>query len=108
VPQLFDILRPVFDARLAAFDGDVPSFFGSHLRLPVNGGQIGRPVPAGTTQAPNSAGGAGIAPDALPELLFGPEGIAGLRRPDVYPGPHQELMAALFPYQTADVLTFYR
>ena len=36
VPQLFDVLRPVFDSRLAAFDGDVPSFFGSHLRLPVN------------------------------------------------------------------------
>ena len=113
VIQLFDTLRPVLDGRLAAFDGDVPdqivlSFFGSHLRLPVNRRQIGRPVPGGTMQAPYSAGGAGIAPDALPEVMFGPEGITGLRRPDVYPGPHRELMAALFPPQTADVLTFYR
>jgi predicted N-acetyltransferase YhbS len=111
--QLFDVLRPVFDARLAAFGGDVPdeivlSFFGSHLRLPVTDRQLGRPVPGGTMQAPYSAGGAGIAPDALPEVLFGPDGISGLRRPDVYPGPHRELMAALFPPQTADVLTFYR
>ena len=113
MPQLFDVLRPVLDARLAAFDGDVPdeivlSFFGSHLRFPVNGRQIGRPVPGATMHAPYSAGGAGIAPDALPEVLFGPDGIAGLRRPDVYPGRHRELMAALFPPQTADVLTFYR
>jgi hypothetical protein len=111
--QLFDVLRPVLDARLAAFDGDVPdeivlSFFGSHLRLPVSERQLDRPVPGGTMQAPYSVGGAGIAPDALPEVLLGPHGISGLRRPDVYPGPHRELMAALFPPQTADVLTFYR
>ena len=73
LPQLIDVLRPVLDARLAAFDGEVPeeivlSFFGSHLRLPVNGRQIGQPVPGGTMQAPYSAGGAGIAPDALPEV----------------------------------------
>ena len=111
--QLFDVLRPVLDARLAAFDGEIPdeivlSLFGSHLRLPVNGRRIGRPVPGGTMQAPYSAGGAGIAPDALPEVLFGPDGLMGVRRADVYPGPHRELMTALFPPQTADVLTFYR
>jgi hypothetical protein len=111
--SLLDALRPVLDARLAAFDGDVPdeivlSFFGSHVRLPVARRQVGRAVAGGTMQAPYAAGGAGIAPDALAEVLFGPDGLAGLRRPDVCPGPHRELMAALFPPQTADVLTFYR
>jgi hypothetical protein len=60
-------------------------------------------------QAPGTAGGAGVAPDQLGPLLFGPHGIVGLshRHPDVYPGRHRELMAALFPPLSSDLLTFY-
>jgi hypothetical protein len=60
-------------------------------------------------QGPASLGGAGVAPDLIGPLLFGPHGIAGLtaRHSDVYPGPNAELMQALFPPVTADLLTFY-
>jgi hypothetical protein len=60
-------------------------------------------------QAPYSAGGAGVAPDLVPALLFGPDGIDGMARkhPDVYPGPNPELMRALFPPVRSDLLTFY-
>jgi hypothetical protein len=55
------------------------------------------------------AGGAGLAPDLVAPLLFGPHGIAGLaeRHPDVYPGPDETLMRALFPPVSADLLTLY-
>lgn len=54
-------------------------------------------------------GGAGVAPDYLPALLFGPHGIDGLSRirPDVYSGSDGELFRALFPPLTADVLSYY-
>ena len=54
-------------------------------------------------------GGAGVAPDQIPALLFGPAGILGLSRryADVYPGPDPELFQALFPPQTTDLLMFY-
>jgi hypothetical protein len=60
-------------------------------------------------QAPASVGGAGVAPDLIGSLLFGPEGIAGIAElhPDVYCGPNEALMSVLFPPLRADLMTFY-
>jgi hypothetical protein len=54
-------------------------------------------------------GGAGVAPDLVAPLLFGPDGIEGLARhhPDVYTGPSADLFRALFPPVRSDVLMFY-
>ncbi|HEY3548370.1 MAG TPA: GNAT family N-acetyltransferase [Propionicimonas sp.] len=110
-----DLLRPVLSARLAASGLDrvgrdvVISTFGRHYRLPVTDAGLGPVVVGGPLQGPGSVGGAGVAPDHLAALLFGPHGIDGLtqRRPDVYPGPDGELFTALFPPLTADLLTYY-
>ncbi|MFC6088899.1 GNAT family N-acetyltransferase [Saccharothrix lopnurensis] len=113
---LLEHLRPVFGARLAAsarFAGEegeaVVSFYRSHVRVPFAGGEVGPVAVGGTMQAPGAAGGAGVAPDMVASLLFGPHGIEGLtaRQPDVYPGPEEELMRTLFPPVRSDVLTFY-
>lgn len=108
---LLDRLRPVLGARLAAFgDGEVlVSFFRSHVRFSHAAGVVGPMRPGGPLQGPYAQGGAGVAPDMVGSLLFGPLGIDGLRElhPDVYPGPHEALMSALFPPVRADLLTFY-
>jgi predicted N-acetyltransferase YhbS len=112
---VLDRLRPVLSARLgpsglAPGDGEILlSFFGSHVRLPYRDGTVVGIRAGGPMQAPGSAGGAGIAPDLVGALLFGPHGIAGLaeRHPDVYPGPRGDLMRALFPPVSADLLTLY-
>ncbi|ASO21471.1 putative N-acetyltransferase YhbS [Actinoalloteichus hoggarensis] len=113
---LLERLRPVLSARLAAcadharFDGEVVlSFFRSHVRFEIADGVVGPMTRGGTLQWPASVGGAGIAPDRVPDLLFGPHGIIGLSRlhPDVYPGPRADLMGVLFPPVRADLLTFY-
>ncbi|MFD1151227.1 GNAT family N-acetyltransferase [Saccharothrix hoggarensis] len=108
-------LRPVFGRRLAEggfadAEGEaVVSFYRSHVRLPFKAGEVGPVVPGGTMQAPGAVGGAGVAPDLLPSLLFGPHGLKGLtaRHPDVYPGPNAELMHTLFPPVRGDLMTFY-
>jgi hypothetical protein len=107
-------LRPVLSARLAAAgrteDGTaLVSFFRTHIRFPIIGGQVGPVTTGGTMQAPAAAGGAAVAPDLVAPLLFGPDGIDGLarRHPDVYTGPDAHLMRALFPPVRADILTFY-
>ncbi|PSL52570.1 acetyltransferase (GNAT) family protein [Saccharothrix carnea] len=112
---LLEHLRPVFGRRLV--DGGfgdregeaVVSFYRSHVRLPFKAGEVGPVVVGGTMQAPGAAGGAGVAPDVLASLLFGPHGIKGLtaRFPDVYPGPNADLMYALFPPVRSDMMTFY-
>ncbi|MBW4717665.1 GNAT family N-acetyltransferase [Saccharothrix obliqua] len=112
---LLDHLRPVLDARLAGspfadHDGEaVLSFYRSHVRMPLRAGRVGPVVGGGTMQAPAAAGGAGVPPDLVASLLFGPHGLAGLtaRHADVYPGPNADLLQTLFPPVTADLITFY-
>ena len=115
VSRLLDHLRPVLSARLVAAgltDGTgeaVVSFFRHHVRLGYADGSVETVSAGGPMQSPGSVGGAGVAPDQVAPLLFGPHGIAGLaeRHPDVYPGPNADLVLALFPPVTADLLTFY-
>jgi len=115
VAALLAHLRPVLSGRLAAAGlaagtGEiVVSFFRHHVRLAYRDGAVTAVAAGGTMQAPGAAGGAGVAPDLVAPLLFGPHGIAGLaqRHPDVYPGPGEELMRALFPPVSADLLTLY-
>lgn len=115
IVALLDHLRPVLSARLAtsgptADSGEaVVSFFRHHVRLAHTGGEVREVRPGGPMQAPASVGGAGVAPDLVGPLLFGPHGIAGLaeRHPDVYLGPNEALMRTLFPPVRADLLTFY-
>jgi hypothetical protein len=112
---LLEHLRPLLSARLAASPlagatGEaVVSLFRSHVRFGYAAGEVGPVTTGGTMQAPYAAGGAGVAPDLVAPLLFGPDGITGMARvhPDVYPGPNAELMDALFPPVRADLLTFY-
>ncbi|MEU4830371.1 GNAT family N-acetyltransferase [Streptosporangium sp. NPDC023615] len=115
VTALLTRLRPVLWRRLVAAGIDrtgrdiVISTFGAHHRIPVRADGLGEVVAGGTMQGPGAEGGAGVAPDHLAALLFGPHGMDGLSRirPDVYPGPDRELFRALFPPLTADVLSYY-
>ncbi|GAA3220955.1 GNAT family N-acetyltransferase [Dactylosporangium siamense] len=112
VAALLEHLRPVLSARLAPHDGPddvIVSFFRRHVRLQRAGGSVTSVVAGGPMQGPASLGGAGVAPDLIGPLLFGPHGIAGLaeRHADVYTGPNADLMRALFPPVSADLLTFY-
>ncbi|MER5423497.1 GNAT family N-acetyltransferase [Streptosporangium roseum] len=115
VTALLDRLRPVLWHRLAAAGIDrtgrdiVISTFGAHYRIPVRADGLGAVTAGGAMQGPGAVDGAGVAPDYLPALLFGPHGIDGLSRirPDVYPGPDSRLFHALFPPLTADVLSYY-
>lgn len=110
---VLDALRPVLSARLAAAGLQrthvLVSTYRRHYRFPVTDEGLGPAVAGGPMQAPVSEGGAGVAPDWLPSLLFGPWGIEGLARlrPDVDPEGDPELFAALFPPVRADVLTYY-
>ncbi|MEI5103756.1 GNAT family N-acetyltransferase [Streptomyces sp. PmtG] len=114
VAALLDRLRPLLWRRLTAAGLDagdrdiVLSTFGAHYRLPVHANGLGEVVTGGPLQGPGVVGGAGVAPDYLPALLFGPHGIEGLSRirPDVY-ATRKELFQALFPPLTADVLSYY-
>jgi len=56
-----------------------------------------------------SKGGSGLAAEDVPGLILGPHGALGLeeRAPDCHLGRQRELMAALFPPVTSDLLTFY-
>ncbi|MBG0817927.1 GNAT family N-acetyltransferase [Planomonospora sp. ID82291] len=111
---LLDRLRPLLWQRLTAAGAERPgrdiviSTFGAHHRIPVRADGLGEVVTGGAMQGPGAVGGAGVAPDHLPALLFGPRGIEGLSRirPDVYTG-EKELFQVLFPPLTADVLSYY-
>ncbi|MFE1826674.1 GNAT family N-acetyltransferase [Streptomyces yangpuensis] len=114
VAALLDRLRPLFRQRLASAGIDrtgrdiVISTFGAHHRIPVLADGLGEVVTGGAMQSPGVVGGAGVAPDQLAPLLFGPHGFEGLTRirPDVY-AADEELFQALFPRLTADVLSYY-
>ncbi len=114
VPGVLTAVQPVLERRLRA-SGLSPgqvllSTFGRHHRWPVAAdGSWGPLSSGGPLQAPGSAGGLGVAPDALPALLFGQRGLRGLAavRPDVYTGSGGEAYDALFPPVTADLLTYY-
>jgi hypothetical protein len=110
---LLEHLRPVLSARLAAsdradFDGElVLSFFRSHVRFRCAAGEVGPMSVGGPMQAPGAFGGAGVAPDLIPALIFGPHGIGGLSllHPDVYADRNRHLMEVLFPpRRLADLL----
>ncbi|MFJ6484494.1 GNAT family N-acetyltransferase [Streptomyces sp. NPDC091682] len=111
---LLDRLRPLLWQRLTAAGIDrtgqdiVISTFGAHHRIPVLATGLGEVVTGGAMQSPGAVGGAGVAPDHLPALLFGPHGMEGLSRirPDVY-AADEELFQVLFPPLTADVLSYY-
>lgn len=113
--HVLDALRPVLHRRLVDAGVDrvgqdvVLSTFGRHYRMPVTADGLGPVVVGGPMQSPGAAGGAGVAPDYLGALLFGPHGMEGLAqlRADVYPGPDAELFTTLFPPLTADLLTYY-
>ncbi|MFI9553393.1 GNAT family N-acetyltransferase [Nonomuraea endophytica] len=114
VAALLDRLRPLLWRRLTEAGVDhagrdvVLSTFGAHYRIPVGADGLGEVTAGGPMQGPGAVGGAGVAPDYLPALVFGPHGMDGLTRirPDVYAG-EEELFRALFPPLTADVLSFY-
>jgi predicted N-acetyltransferase YhbS len=113
--RLLEALRPVLSGRFTAAGIDrggrdvVVSTYAASWRMAVTPDGLGPVRPGGREQAPAAAGGAGVAPDQLGALLFGPHGMHGLarRRPDVYPGRDPELYEALFPPLRADLLTYY-
>lgn len=115
VARLLEHLRPVLSARLVAAgladaEGEaVVSFFRHHVRFRYADGKAGPVTSGGTMQAPGVVGGAGVAPDLVAPLLFGPDGFEGLARhhPDVYAGSNADLFRALFPPVRSDVLMFY-
>jgi predicted N-acetyltransferase YhbS len=108
-------LAPVLQARLTAAGLDdrdhevLLSSWRSHLRFGIGPSGFRLLGQGGAEQAPISKGGSGVPPDALASLVLGPSGALGLeeRLPDCYLGRQRDLMAALFPPRTADLLTFY-
>ncbi|WP_202925972.1 hypothetical protein [Goekera deserti] len=109
-------LTPVVQRRLAAAGPGAPrevllSTFGASYGWDVAADGSWGPVrTGGPEQSPGARGGAGVAPDALPALLFGQRGLRGLAalRPDVYvPRSSADLFETLFPPVTADLLTYY-
>lgn len=111
---LLEHLRPVLLERFrsAGFGGrhDVLlSSWRSHVRFSIDEDSMSDVVDGGPEQAPVSKGGSGVAPDALAPMVLGPFGAAGLeaRHGDVLLGRQRDLMEALFPAVTSDLLTFY-
>lgn len=108
-------LAPVLQARLdAAGLGHVDhevllSSWRSHVRFTVGASGFRLLAEGGPEQAPISKGGSGVPPDALASLVLGPHGAVGLeeRLPDCHLGRRREVMSALFPPRTADLLTFF-
>jgi len=111
---LLDHLRPVLLDRFrsAAIGGHhevLLSSWRSHVRFSIDDDVVSDVVAGGPEQAPISKGGSGVPPDALAPLLLGPFGAAGLEshHGDVVLGRQRELMEALFPPVSSDVMTFY-
>ncbi len=111
---LLDHLRPVLLERFraAGLGGRhevLLSSWRSHVRFSIDDEAMSEVIAGGPEQAPISKGGSGVPPDALAPLLLGPFGAAGLetRHGDVLLGRQRDLMEALFPPVTSDLLTFY-
>ena len=112
---LLEHLTPALQARLhAAGIGDeqhevLLSSWRAHVRFTIGPSGFRLLADGGPEQAPISKGGSGVPHESLPALLLGPYGALGLeeRLPDCFLGRQRELMAALFPPRTADLLTFY-
>ncbi len=85
------------------------STYAEHLRFTVGASGIAGMERGGREQSPVSKGGSGLAAEDVPGLLLGPYGALGLeeRLPDFHLGRQRDLMAALFPPVTSDLLTFY-
>ena len=104
------LARRLRDAGLSDGTHDVLiSSFRSHVRFTIGPGGMGPVHEGGPLQSPGSLGGSGVPPDAWPSLVLGPHGATGLAEllPDCYLGDQADLMAALFPPVTADLLTLY-
>jgi predicted N-acetyltransferase YhbS len=111
---LLDHLRPVLlerfrSARLDGHHEVLLSSWRGHVRFTIDDDSMSDVVAGGPEQAPVSKAGSGVAPDALAPLLLGPFGAGGLeaRYADVLLGRQRDLMEALFPPVTSDLLTFY-
>ena len=111
---LLDHLRPVLlerfrSAELGGHHEVLLSSWRSHVRFSIDEDSMSDVVAGGPEQAPISKGGSGVPRDALAPLVLGPYGAAGLeaRHGDVILGRQRELMEALFPPVTSDLLTFY-
>ncbi|HYN31004.1 MAG TPA: GNAT family N-acetyltransferase [Ilumatobacteraceae bacterium] len=111
---LLEHLRPVLlerfrSAGLGGHHEVLLSSWRNHVRFSIDDDSMSAVISGGPEQAPVSKGGSGIPPDALAPLLLGPFGSAGLeaRYGDVLLGRQRDLMEALFPPVTSDLLTFY-
>ena len=111
---LLEHLRPLLlerfrSAGLGGRHEVLLSSWRSHVRFSIDEDSMSDVVAGGPEQAPVSKGGSGVAPDALAPLVLGPFGAAGLeaRNGDVLLGRQRDLMEALFPPVTSDLLTFY-
>jgi predicted N-acetyltransferase YhbS len=115
VAPLLRRLAPALQARLDVAglgnrDHEVLlSSWRAHLRFRIGPSGFTLLAEGGPEQAPVSKGGSGVPPDAIPSLLLGAHGALGLeeRLPDCHLGEQRELMAALFPPRSGDLLTFY-
>lgn len=111
---LLEQLRPVLTQRLAAASLDAPegealiSFYRSHVRFDYGPHGVGPMRGGGTMQWP-ADGGAAAPPDVVGPLLFGDQGFDALNRqhPDMWANKHLQLMRALFPPVSSDILSFY-
>lgn len=85
------------------------STYARHIDFDVGPQGVSNLTVGGRMQAPVEQGGSGLAAESVPGLLFGPYGATGLeeREPDCWLGRQRDLMGALFPPVTADLLTFY-
>ena len=104
------LLRRLERAGMADRTHDVLlSSWRSHVRFTIGPEGMSRVVAGGPEQAPVAKGGSGVPPDAIAPLLLGADGAIGLeeRLPDCWLGRQRDLMAALFPPLTSDLLTFY-
>ncbi len=111
---LLDHLRPVLLERFrsAGIGGHhevLLSTWRSHVRFSIDEDSMSTVVAGGPEQAPISKGGSGVPPDVLAPLILGPLGAAGLEagHGDVLLGRQRDLIEALFPPVTSDLLTFY-